>query len=117
MWVVFTRQILRYRIRNLIIIGLATLCMGYFASQTTITNEMMEMLPKSNPTAQDYQRFKERFGVDGAVIFIAFKDDSLFTVNHFNRFYDLSNDIASLKGVAGCMSASKMFSLYRDDSI
>ena len=117
MWVAFTRQILRYRIRNLIIIGLATLCMGYFAFKTTITNEMMEMLPKSHPISQDYQRFKERFGVDGAVIFIAFQDDSLFTVSHFNRFYDLSNDIASLKGVAGCMSASKMFSLYRDDSI
>ena len=117
MWVAFTRQVLRYRVRNLIIIGLATLCMGYFAVQTTISNEMMQMLPKSDPTFQDYQRFKERFGMDGAIIFIAFQDDSLFTVNHFNDFYDLSNDIASLQGIAGCLSASKMFSIYRDDSI
>ena len=117
MWVAFTRQILRYRVRNLIIIGLATLCMGYFASQTTISNEMMQMLPKSDPVFQDYQRFKDKFGMDGAVIFIAFQDDSLFTVNHFNNFYKYSNDIAALKGIAGCLSASKMFSLYRDDSL
>ncbi|MCL2042471.1 MAG: MMPL family transporter [Bacteroidales bacterium] len=91
--------------------------MGYFAFQTTISNEMMDMLPKSNPTSQDYQRFKERFGADGAVIFIAFRDDSLFTVNHFNNFYNFSKDIASLKGIQGCLSAATMFSLYRDDSV
>ena len=117
MWVALTRQILRYRIRNLIIIGLATIWMGYFAFEITISNEMMNMLPDSNSTMQDYQRFKQRFGADGAVIFIAFQDDSLFTVNHFNNFYDFSNGIASLKGIQGCLSVSKMFSLYRDDSV
>jgi len=117
MWVALTRQILRYRIRNLIIIGLATICMGYFAFKTTISNEMMQMLPPTNPISQDYQRFKERFGIDGAVIFIAFQDDRLFTVNNFNNFYDFSNDIALLNGIQGCLSVSKMFSLYRNDSV
>ncbi|MCL2511636.1 MAG: MMPL family transporter, partial [Bacteroidales bacterium] len=91
--------------------------MGYFASQTTISNEMMQMLPQSDPVSQDYQRFKDRFGIDGAVIFIAFQDDSLFTVKHFNNFYKYTNDIAAMKGIEGCLSASKMFSLYRDDSV
>ena len=101
MWVAFTRQILRYRVRNLIIIGIATVCMGYFAFKTTISNEMMEMLPKSDPVSKDYQRFKDRFGIDGAVIFIAFQDDSLFTVKHFNNFYKYTNDIAAMKGKIG----------------
>ncbi|MDR0364146.1 MAG: MMPL family transporter [Bacteroidales bacterium] len=89
--------------------------MGYFALRTTISSEMMQMLPKSDPTLQEYEKFKAQFGQDGAILFVSFQDASLFTVDHFNAFCDLTNDYMAFPGIAGCMSISKLFTLERDD--
>lgn len=115
MWAALTRQILRYRIRNIIITLILTFCMGYFALQTTISSEMMKMLPNSDPTAQEYEKFREQFGQDGAVLFVSFQDPELFTLDHFNAFSDLANDYMAFPGITGCMAVSKLFTLERDD--
>lgn len=91
--------------------------MAYEGSQIKMSYEMARMLPKDNPYTIDYDNFKKQFGQDGSVIFVAIQDPDLFTLEHFNDWYDLSNNINELYGVEGVISVAKLYNLTRNDSL
>ena len=117
MWQVIVRVILRYRLFILIIIGLITLFMGYTGQKIKMSYEMATMLPNDDPITVEYQKFRKQFGQDGSVIFVAIQDSNLFTLNHFQAWYDLTNNVSKIKGVEGVVSAARAFSLIRNDSL
>lgn len=117
MWQFLVRLILRNRPLILIIIGLITVFMAYKGSQIKMSYEMARMLPKDNPYNVDYDNFKKQFGQDGSVIFVAIQDPELFTLEHFNDWYDLSNEVRKLSGVQEVLSVARLYSLSRNDSL
>ena len=96
MWQVIVRVILRYRLFILIIIGLITLFMGYTGQKIKMSYEMATMLPNDDPITVEYQKFRKQFGQDGSVIFVAIQDSNLFTLNHFQAWYDLTNNVSKI---------------------
>lgn len=117
MWQFLVRLILRNRVTILIIIGLLTVFMAYMGSQVKMSYEMARMLPKDNPYNVEYEDFKKQFGQDGSVIFVAIQDKDLFTLDHFNSWYDLSHEINELGGVEGVLSIARIYNLTRNDSL
>lgn len=91
--------------------------MGYEGSKVKMSYEMARMLPKSNTYNVQYEEFKKEFGQDGSVIFVAIQDSKLFTLEHFNSWYDLSNEVRDLKGVQEVLSVARIYSLERNDSL
>ncbi len=79
--------------------------------------EMAQMLPDSDSTVIRYQHFKKIFGQDGSVLYLAINDSKIKELKHFNYWYDLANNVKSVKGVSGVVSLSKIFKLQRNDSI
>jgi len=117
MWQFLVRFILRNRIAILIVVGLFTIFMGYKASQIKMSYEMARMLPEDNPTTIEYENFKKQFGQDGSVIFVAIQDSDLFILNHFDDWYDLSNDVLKMHGVQEVVSVARLYNLIRNDSL
>ena len=117
MWQFLVRLILRNRPLILIIISLITIFMAYKGSQVKMSYEMARMLPKDNPYNVDYDNFKKQFGQDGSVIFVAIQDPDLFTLEHFNDWYDLSNEVHKLAGVEEVLSVARIYNLTRNDSL
>lgn len=117
MWQFIVRLILRNRPLILIIIGLITVFMAYKGSQIKMSYEMARMLPKNNAYNVDYENFKKQFGQDGSVIFVAIQDPDLFTLEHFNDWYNLSNNIRQFNGVQEAISVARLFTLTRNDSL
>lgn len=117
MWQSIVRLILRNRPLILIIISIITIFMAYEGSQIKMSYEMARMLPKDNHYNVDYDNFKKQFGQDGSVIFVAIQDPDLFTLEHFNDWYDLSNNVDELSGVEGVISVAKLYNLTRNDSL
>ena len=117
MWTHLVRLILRYRLINLIIIGLITIFFGYHALKVQLSYEMAKMLPERNITSIEYNKFKKTFGEDGSVFFIAIQEDNLFTLKKFNALYDLSNSINNIDGVEGILSVTKLYHLTKNDSL
>jgi len=117
MWQFLVRLILRNRPLILIIISLITIFMAYKGSQVKMSYEMARMLPKDNQYNVDYDNFKKQFGQDGSVIFVAIQDPDLFTLEHFNAWYDLSNEVHELSGVEEVLSVARIYNLTRNDSL
>ena len=117
MWQFIVRLVLRNRLAILIIIGLLTIFMGYLGSNIKMSYEMARMLPASDPISIEYDNFKEQFGLDGSVIFVAIQDPELFTVEHFNSWYNLSNEVLGINGVQEVVSVAHLYNLIRNDSL
>ncbi|MCB2209037.1 MAG: MMPL family transporter [Bacteroidetes bacterium] len=117
MWQFLVRFILRNRIQILIFIGVVTAFMAYEGSQIKMSYEMARMLPKDDSITIEYEEFKKQFGQDGSVIFVAVQDPDLFTLEHFNDWYDLSYDVLEMNGVKEVLSVARIYKLTRNDSL
>ena len=117
MWQFIVRLILRNRVSILILIGLGTIFLGYKGSQIKMSYEMARMLPKTDPITVEYENFKKQFGQDGSVIFVAIQDPELYSLEHFDDWYDLSQDVLKVHGVQEVVSVARLFNLIRNDSL
>jgi len=114
MWKYIVRVILRYRITNLIIIGLITVFFGYQMRSLELSYELAQMLPDNHPTLQTYKKFKTEFGQDGAVMFVGVVNPNIFQLENFNAFYDLSNELKKTEGVEGVVSVAQIYTLVKN---
>lgn len=117
MWTFLTRLILRNRLAILIIIGLITLFMGYEGLKVKMSYEMARMLPSTDSTIITYEKFLKQFGQDGSVMFVGIQDENLFTLDHFGKWYDLTESVRNIEGVEEALSITRTFQLKRNDSI
>ena len=117
MWQFLVRFILRNRLFILIGIGVLTIFMAYMGSKIKMSYEMARMLPSTDSINIKYEQFKKQFGQDGSVIFVAIQDPELFTVEHFNSWYNLSNEVLNIKGIQEVVSVARLFNLIRNDSL
>ncbi len=93
--------------------------MGYEGSKVQLSYHLAKMLPSTDPTSIEYANFKKEFGQsgDGSISFIAVKDPKLFTLQHFDDWYDLTHRLMKIKGVKQVISAARVFTLVRNDSL
>ncbi len=117
MWNLLVRIILRYRFTHLVIIGIVTIVMGYFASKITMSYDMFQMLPESDSTVINYQNFKKTFGEDGAVLFAGIKDPELYEYSKFRAWFDLTNKLKLVEGVSEVVSVARIYKIIKDDSL
>ena len=117
MWQFLVRLILRNRVVILIIIGLLTIFMGYEGMNIKMSYQLARMLPKSDPITIEYENFKKQFGQDGSVIFVAIQDPELYSLEHFDDWYDLSYDVLNVHGVQEVVSVARLYNLIRNDSL
>ncbi|MBG0782195.1 MAG: MMPL family transporter [Bacteroidales bacterium] len=117
MWTILTRFILRNKLTNLVFIGLITALMGLLGTRVQMSYEMARMLPESDSTIIIYENFKKQFGEDGSVMFVGLQDEKLFELDHFQAWYDLTNEVRSIEGVEEAVSVARIFQLQRNDSL
>ena len=114
MWKYIVRGILRYRLLNLLVIGLVTVFMVFMATQNKMSYKLAQMLPTGHPIMEDYAGFKEKFGQDGAVMFIGAKLDDIYQLDRFNSWYDLTKQLSEVKGVEGALSVTNIYTLSKN---
>ena len=127
MWFKFSRIILKNRLLILILLGLATVFMGYNARQVKMSYQLAQMLPESDSTYIDYQDFKNKFGKDGSIVVVGISDENLFDLENFNAWYDLTHNIKNIKvdfkidgkdtivsGVKEALSIANCYNLKKD---
>ena len=119
MWQYLVRFILRNRLAILIVVGLLTVFMGYEGSKVQLSYKLAKMLPATDPTSIEYSNFKKEFGQsgDGSISFIGVYDPKLFTLQHFDDWYDITHKLMKIKGVKQVISSARVFTLIRNDSL
>lgn len=106
--------ILRNRVLNLIIIGIITLFLGYYATGVGISHHLTRMLPEHDSSYVAYEDFRRVFGADGTSVFLGVHDPGIFDLAGYTRYYDLATGISSMDGVTEVLSIANFYSLRRD---
>lgn len=117
MWNAIATFCIRNRFVLLIVLGLMTGVFGYYATKVKMTYDNAKIIPNDDPDHQEYIRFKEKFGEDGNILVIGVQSRRLFEKDFFNDWYKLSTDIENKDGVEKVVSISKVYNLYRNDSL
>jgi uncharacterized protein len=117
MWNRFGRVLLRNKLGFLISLLLLTVFMGYRASRIELSYEYAKVLPQDDPAFIDYNHFKNMFGEDGNVMVIGVQDPDFFTLEKFNGWYKLTNDIKKLEGIQEVLSYGNLYTMTRNDSL
>ena len=117
MWQVIGRILLRQRLAILLVTLAITAWFGWLSSKNEIRYDFAKLLPTDDTTYIEYDKFKKTFGEDGNVFVIGVTDSNLFQLDHFLKWYDLSQTLKELKGVEGVVSVASVFNLNRNDSL
>jgi len=78
---------------------------------------MVRMLPSNDSTTIIYEKFKNRFGQDGSILFIGVEDKNFFTLDHFNKWYDLSEKLKKTDGIEEVISVTRLYTLQKDEEM
>lgn len=113
----FSSFILRNRTVFIISLVLITAFFGYKATQIQLSYQYARTLPLDDPAYIDYEKFKQLYGEDGSVMVLGFRDESFFTLDKFNDWYDLSNQIDTIVGIQDVLSVANLYDIKRNDSI
>jgi len=114
MWGVFSSFILRQRYVIIFIVAILTVFLGYHARKVKMSYELAQVLPETDSTMIAFQNFQDLFGQDGSVMVIGVKDSSLFQLQNFNAWLDLSEELKAVPGIDEVVSIGSIFSLEKN---
>lgn len=117
MWDKIADYILKHRVLNLLIVSAILVFLGLKAFNVKMGHNLANTLPDTDTTMVVYRQFLEKYGQDGRSIFVGMYDDDLFTLEHFQDFYDLNEQVRAIPGVVECLSVTRVFNLKKNDSI
>ena len=113
-WDFIATKILRNRIGLLVALVLFTLFMAFQWQNIRLTYTEANILPKDNEITVQYDIFLEKFGEEGNLIVIGFKDDSFFTEKNVRLWENFINEIKKDKAVDLTLSISDLKVLKKD---
>ncbi|MBS1486007.1 MAG: MMPL family transporter [Bacteroidetes bacterium] len=114
MWDKIATLIIRFRLGFMIFIGLVTIVMGYYATQVEMSYDLARTVPLDDPEQVFLINFKKQFGEDANIVGIAVKDSSIYSLNKFNRFRELNDEIKKIKGVNNVLSLPEIKIIVKD---
>lgn len=115
MWTLIARIILKNRILLLVAVAIITAFMGYHASFVNLEYDFPAMLPESDSTYIQNEKFKEQFGENAAILIIGFSDKEFFKYKKFNDYICLIDSIKNVNGVVNVISVSNTYNLVKNN--
>ncbi len=117
MWKFLANKILRNRIAFILVLLALTVLMGYQATKVELSYKFAKVMPDTDPAYIEYENFRKRFGEDGSVMVIGFRDADFFRLEKFNDWHLLSEKIKSIKGIQNVLGVGNLYSINRNDSL
>ena len=113
-WEFIARLILTYRITILVVIVAITIFLGLQWKNLNMTYTEANLLPKKHIVNRNYDDFLSKFGEEGNLIVIGFKDPKFFTPKAFAAWNELMTGLKNSKGVELVVSLNDLKKLQKD---
>ena len=117
MWKKSADFILNNRIFIVLVVAVLFVFLGIKGTGVKMSYEFAKTLPESDSTMIVYQNFLKKYGQDGCVMFVGAQDKDLYSLEHFNNWYDLTQNIRSVEGVEECLSVANLISIRKNDTV
>lgn len=116
MWFKLAKQILKFRLFFLILVGVITVIMALLAAQLKMSYDFARAIPTDNPKYLDYQSFRKQFGEDGSMMVIGIETNKLFQKDVFNAYAELHKNLKKVGGVNDILSVPEAVNLSVSDT-
>ncbi|MSP85710.1 MAG: RND family transporter [Flavobacteriaceae bacterium] len=113
-WEFIARLILTYRITILAVIVVITIFLGLQWKNLSMTYTEANLLPKKHIVNKQYDDFLTKFGEEGNLIVIGFKDPKFFTPKAFAAWNELMTGLKNSKEVELVVSLNDLKKLQKD---
>jgi predicted RND superfamily exporter protein len=113
-WEMIARIILKNRVTILGVIFALTIFLGYQWRNLSMTYTEANLLPQKHIVNKQYQDFLNKFGEEGNLIVIGFKDDSFFTPKAYAAWNELMTGLKKSKEVELVVSLNDLKKLQKD---
>lgn len=117
MWKLFARLLLRNKWIFTTVVLLLTVFMSWKASRMELSYEFAKILPDTDTTFIEYSEFRKQFGEDGNVMVMGFADTSLFQLEKFRDWAEVSREVKEIQGVRDILSIPTLYDLGINDSL
>ena len=97
MWTTISGIILRNRVIFLIALALITVFMAFQGQGVKMKYKFGGLLPKTDTTYLNYQKFLSEFSEDGNVLVLGVQGEELFELENFAAWYQLGEDLKKIK--------------------
>ena len=113
-WEFIARLILTYRITILVVIVAITIFLGLQWKNLSMTYTEANLLPKKHIVNRQYDEFLSKFGEEGNLIVIGFKDPKFFTPKAFAAWNELMTGLKNSKEIELVVSLNDLKKLQKD---
>ncbi|MDX6180609.1 MMPL family transporter [Flavobacterium sp. Fl-77] len=113
-WEKVARIILKNRITILVLVALITIFLGFQWKNLAMSYTEANLLPKDHIANKDYQKFLDKFGEEGNLIVIGFKDPTFFTPKNYAAWNTLMTGLKKSKEVDLVVSLNDLKKLEKD---
>ena len=113
-WEFIARLILTYRITILVVIVAITIFLGLQWKNLSMTYTEANLLPKKHIVNRQYDEFLSKFGEEGNLIVICFKDPKFFTPKAFAAWNELMTGLKNSKEIELVVSLNDLKKLQKD---
>jgi predicted RND superfamily exporter protein len=114
MWSKVAQFIIKFKLPMIVVIGLITVVMGYFAMKVEMSYEFTRTVPLDDPEMIFFNNFKKQFGEDGNMMAIGVKDSALFQLENFQKFRTFGNELKDIEGVGEILSLPLLKIIQKD---
>lgn len=116
MWSTITRYILTYRRFWILFLLLITALMCVLGTRLQLSYQVARVLPLSDSTQLQYERFKQRFGADGTLMVVGWQNDRWFDLPVYQGWYDMTEQVRRLPGVKDVLSTARLYTIEKQDT-
>ena len=113
-WEKLARIILKNRITILIVLSALTIFLALQWKNLSMTYTEANLLPKEHVANKDYQKFLDKFGEEGNLVVIGFKDPKFFTPKNYAAWNELMTGLKKSKEVDLVVSLNDLKKLEKD---
>ena len=113
-WETIARIVLKNRITIIGILIAITLFLGYQWKNLSMTYIEANLLPKKHIVNRQYDDFLSKFGEEGNLIVIGFKDNTFFTPKAFTAWNELMSSLKNAKEIELVVSINDLKKLQKD---
>ncbi|MBF4493760.1 MMPL family transporter [Flavobacterium sp. MR2016-29] len=113
-WEKVARIILKNRITILVVVAALTIFLGFQWRNLAMTYTEANLLPKNHVANKDYQKFLDKFGEEGNLVVIGFKDPKFFTPKNYAAWNELMTGLKKSKEIDLVVSLNDLKKLEKD---
>lgn len=115
MWSKLAHTILRFRVTLMVILALVTVFMGYQSQNIKWSFDLANIVPEDDADMVYFRQFRKTFGEDGNIMAIGIQDSSVYQLENFKKFSELTFTLEGKEGIRNVLGLPNLQKLERNN--